>query len=212
MAVAFESNTTAQSIVSNPTLTITGVPVTSANLLVYLVSVSANRTVSSIVRNGQSATYRGRQYDALWCAVEIWTLANPSTGTFDATITISSDITQKAASVVALTDASLTIPTPIQATASAANPSLSFTTVSGDIVLGIMTSDAQAATVTQDGTSLLNINSLDSDIDVAAMYKTASGTSTSLNWTDSATENWAAIGVVISSGSATLSLMGQACL
>ena len=181
--------------------------ITLANKLMVTVGIgdSTGITVSGVTYNSQSLTFVGAVTDGNpWCRVEIWEKHNPSVTTANVVVTFSGSPTQGAAGATGIIDAATALGTASTNTTTSTNPTVTVVdSASGDIVVSVATLDGQAATTTEAGTLLWEIEDLGSDIDVNAQHQTASGASTVCSWTNSTNANWAAIGVAVKTSALT---------
>lgn len=150
------------------------VPSGTTHLAVRLVNSSS--TMPTLEYNGSALTSIGTANDTNLRACSIYYLANPSIGTFDL-VTNSAGVQRTIQMVIDVVSDSSGVGDSDISGGSAANRSLTLTTVSGDLVLDVLNCPVTASVGADQTADLLNTNN------TSASNETATGTSTVMSWT-----------------------------
>jgi hypothetical protein len=185
--------------------------VTSANLLLVGISIGQGTPGTilagvALARNGQSfsAVASSAADDGNFCGVKWFRLDNPNAGTFDITSTGLDAAAQAAVHAVSFIDANLTLNAASTATGTSANPSVVVaTSASGDIVVAVSSNDNSTGntepTSGQGFTEIFDGEDISTDTDQHSLYKTATGSNTTMSWEQSSSgDGWAASGFAVS--------------
>ena len=192
MAVAVEA-TSGGSAVNNATVTVTGFTVTSANLMLVAISVGDDfpigadatsvtwNTTGTLTQVGSSSAD-----DANWSSVTWYRLDSPAAATANVVVSLAGFTPdQIAVHVVTFTGYS-SLGTPNTNVGNTADPSVVVAdSASGDIVVAVMCTDGSGVATTEANTLIFEVEDLGSDTDHNSQYKTATGASTSMSWTNS---------------------------
>jgi hypothetical protein len=145
--------------------------------------------------------------DGGWCHSEIYALNNPGTGSaFSFSVPTAQTPNIFAAYSVSFIDAHADLRGQGSLNGTTANPAITgITTVAGDIVVGILSTDNATGDTAVSGSGVLIFEdeNLNSDVDMSCQYVVASGASTDISWTNSGTgSGWAISYVVVKAASA----------
>lgn len=122
--------------------------------------------------------------DGAFEGVEIWYLDNPTTGSAQTISVNLAGNNQFFGTAIGLVNSASGAPRATNSTTgSAANPSVSVTTLAGDIVIGAYASDlGPLGSTTAGGTQIAEAEDVNADSDFSAEYYTASGSSQAVAW------------------------------
>ena len=164
---------------------------------------ATTRGLAGCTFNGTALTRLDGADDGVWSNVELWELNDPPIGAFTVELTaLSSTSVHIGGHAISYSNAAAVNGTVAKANSTTANPSLSVSSASGDLVVGAVNNDNSTGATTEGGTLIAEDEDVGSDNDFNSQRVTASGSSTSLTWTQSGSgDGWAAIGVAVKSAS-----------
>lgn len=192
-----ETTTGSAALLNVSTNTIGTHTVTSANKLVAVVGIGnggGGQTISNIRWNGIDLTQDIQKSDANFEECEIWSLANPSAGNFNAVLNLAGLTEQVGWCVIGVLDVS-TAAAPSSSTASTNNPSVvAANSANGYLcIAGLMSDAGSASATTPGGTQLFELENINSDSDFNVQSVSASGANQLCTWTETASGGWAAV-------------------
>jgi hypothetical protein len=173
-----------------------------AIISVHLFGVSSVPSVTSATIGGTPATFIGRVLNSTCaggqCAVELWGLYNPPSGsqTVAANVSSTSQIILGVVTELGV-DGTTPLGTPVSATGNSDSPSVSVTTAVGDVVVGSLTITNAGSSPSPTGGG----SSIYSDIDNGGSFHgagsdlSAVGASTSYSWAYGSSQTFAILAV-----------------
>jgi len=168
-------------------------------ILVVGVSVNNGKTVSSVTYGSQNLTrFDSISYESNTQDNEFWYLINPTVGTGTVTVHLSGSAYAVADSA-SFYNVNQTKPFGIDAKALGNGKTATVTVASGNnqLVLDILGSDTINGNFQPASGQTMLWNGFSDVPQSGASTKASSGTSTTMTWTDSKTDNWAEIGVAL---------------
>lgn len=216
MAIAFGSVTTATPSFSWNGSSYDSAPVShtlasGSTQIAVAVHGPVGGTINSVTWGGVALTPRADQDDGNNGRIRYFDLDAPSSGTANVVVNSNVDFSSAAGLTIfgiAGVDAGTPRRTAATASGFSGTASVAATTVAGDVVVGFVSTVNSA---TADGTlTTLNANLLSGSEYGSAAYRTASGTSTTVQWTQTA-GNWAVVAVpyIPASGDTTPPTLGR---
>lgn len=160
---------------------------------------SVGEDIDTVTHNSDALTQIGTPgYDGAWNKSVLWQRLSPDAGTFDIVVSASAG-GQIAFGATLLNDTaqSSTFNTPVSGGAGDTNNSLSVTSAADELVISVICTDDETG-ITKDAaaTELWKIETLAADTSHGAQYKVASGTPTTMAWTQDIS-GWGAAAVAI---------------
>lgn len=209
MAVAVEA-TGGNSVINNNGVTLASFTVTAANLMLVAISVGDDFPIGADAttvtwNTSQTLTQIGSSSadDGNWASVTWYRLYNPTAATASVAVVVNGFTPdQLAVHVVTFTGADIAgtpLGTPSTASGTSANPSVTVVdSANGDIVAAVSCNDNESGATTPANTEIFEVENLGSDTDHNSQYKTATGASTVMSWTQSGSgSGWAASGLAV---------------
>lgn len=171
-------------------------------VLVFGLGNRFDETAATVVSDiGGALTKVIRHPNGTAQSAELWILKNPAVGTHTVTCTTTNSPARMRGSVVTLfgVDQVTTTRTPATFNGNATTPTVTATTVAGDVVLDVLAGKAPVGSLTVGAGQTLLDSDIGDDTTNAVVYgfslEEATGTSTAMSWTRGSNDSNAHIGV-----------------